>query len=54
MNDSEEIWDYTDIFTDKPLLSTGAEYLLSNSVQVIENEKFNSEILAEKVIRKLK
>ncbi|MHB1376835.1 MAG: hypothetical protein ACYCXB_05330, partial [Candidatus Humimicrobiaceae bacterium] len=48
----EDIKDYPDIFSDKPLLSTGIKYLLVNGSAVIENEKFNNGILAGEAVRK--
>lgn len=46
-----EIKDYPDIFSDKPMLSTGIKYLLINGVAVIEDEKYNSKTLAGEIVR---
>jgi len=48
----EDVKDYPDIFSDKPLLPTGIKYLLVNGSPVIEGEKFNSEILAGEIVQK--
>ena len=41
--------DYPDIFTEKPMVSSGVEYLLINGELVIKNGKLN-EIRAGKII----